>query len=312
MILQFSDIDYQDLDLARFALWLDGADGESIQGDVTERSKRCGLSEEVINSNAKIQELIHSRIDQNRGVTFRTPLSDWHQLPFLIDRNEKPVTAANAWIRHISRGASPKTIRTYAYALYDFFQYLEANDVEWCEANDDTLFSYRLHQETTDSAHKKKHKGSRRVSRGTIQMRILTAGRFFKYATLYGYIEKNPLTYEKIKYSRPIDASFLAHLNRTQEKEIPVAAYRRVSRNNIVKWLPHETVWTWINSIKNERDKLIAKLLYQTGMRREEIILWKVDDIPEAKGLPEGVSWRWVGLSIRGKGGKERQVRISF
>lgn len=312
MILQFVKIDYLDLEPAKFSVWLMGIGDEPLPADMAELASRSGVSEEALRNNSKIHELLRERSDPKLKIDFRTPLSDWYQIPFLIDRNEKPVGVANAWLRHISRRGSPKTLRTYAYALFDFFQYLESRNIVWQKADDDTLFSYRLHQETTDSSHKKKHKGNRRVLRSTIQMRLLTAGRFYKYATSHGYVEKNPLTYEVIQYRRPIYADFLAHLGRTQEKEIPVAAYSRVSKSGPAKWLSHETIWNWINSIKNERDRLIVKLLYQTGMRREEIILWRVDNIPRAKDVLEDPQRRWVEFSIRGKGGKIRSIRISI
>jgi integrase len=191
--------------------------------------------------------------------------------------------------------------------LFDFFQYLDWRKIDWQKVTDDTLLSYRLRQETTDSNHKKKHRGDRRVSKNTIQARILTAGRFYKYAARYDFLKRNPLTYEAVQSRRPSDAVFLAHISTTREREIPIAAYERVSTGEIVRWLPHETVWTWINSIRNKRDKLIAKLLYQTGMRREEIILWKVSNIPQLTDE----SSDWVNLSIRGKGGKERTIVIS-
>lgn len=311
MILQLGNRDYQDPELAKFAAWLAVNCGGPIPDDVAELSDRSGVSEDVLRNNGKIQELLQER-ESPRSIDFRNPLGDWYQVPFLIDRDEKPVSAANAWLRHIAMRGSPKTWRTYAYALFDFFQYLEWKNLEWQKVDNDTLTSYRLHQETTDSLHKKEHAGDRRVSRSTIQLRLLTVGRFYKYATSRGYIEKNPLTYETIQFRLPTNVNFLAHLNRTQEKEIPAAAYSRVPKNVRPKWLPHESVWTWISSIKNERDKLLAKLLYQTGMRREEIILWKVSQIPRAQDVLGDPQRRWVEFPIRGKGGKIRPIKISI
>jgi integrase len=312
MIIQFSRIDYQDIEVAKLSAWLSEVDLKTIPNDVPELSRRTGINEETLRNNTKIQETIRNRTDQISSKSFRTPLSDWYEIPFLIDRNEKPVTAANAWIRHISKRGSPKTWRTYAYALFDFLQYLEAHSIVWQEADDDILLSYRLYLETTDSDHKKKRWGSRRVSRNTIQMRLLIAVRFYKYAALHRYIEKNLLTFQTVQVRRPANVNFLAHLNRSQQKEISIVAYEHLSRNEVVKWLPHETVWRWISSIKNERDKLIAKLLYQTGMRREEIILWKVSDIPESKYSQDHPSPDWIQFPIRGKGGKTRLIRISI
>lgn len=312
MILQFNSLEYLDPDVAKFYAWITSACAGEIPSDLSELSSRCGVKQEVIINNSKIQELLRLKNNSQPSKSFRTPLSDWKQIPFLIDRDERPVSAANAWLRHISKKGSPKTWRTYAYDLYDFFQYLEWKNVDWQKADDNTLLSYRLRQETTDSKHKKKHRGDRRVSKNTIQARILTVGRFYKYAARYGFLKRNPLTYQTVESHRPTDTVFLAHVKTSREREIPVAAYDSVSSGEVIKWLPHETVWTWINSINNKRDKLIARLLYQTGMRREEIIIWRVDDIPQLSTLPEEAASNKVKLSIRGKGGKNRTVEISL
>lgn len=311
MILQFTNVEYLDPDVAKFYAWITSIGGEAIPTDVAGLSSKCGVKQEVIINNGEIQELLRLKNNLQPPNTFRTPLSDWKQIPFFIDSDERPISAANAWLRHVSKRGSPKTWRTYAYDLYDFFQYLEWKKVDWQKVDDNTLTSYRLRQETTDSNHKKKHEGDRRVSRNTIQARILTVGRFYKYAAQYGFLKSNPLTYETVKTRSPDDAVFLAHVNTTREREIPTAAYDHVAVGNVAKWLPHEIVWKWISSIKNKRNKLIAKLLYQTGMRREEIVLWKVDDIPDVRILTNSESSDWVELSIRGKGGKRRTIRIS-
>ena len=311
MILQFSSVEYFDPDVAKFYAWITSIGDNEIPSNLAELSSRCGVDQEVIINNSRIQELLRLKKSSQPSKSFRTPLSDWEQIPFFIDSDERPVSAANAWLRHISKKGSPKTWRTYAYHLYDFFQYLEWKKVDWQNVDDSTLLSYRLRQETTDSNHKKKHRGDRRVSKNTIQARIITVGRFYKYAARYGFLKRNPLTYQTVQSRRPTDNVFLAHISTTREREIPVAAYDGASGSGVLRWLPHETVWTWINSIDNKRDKLIARLLYQTGMRREEIVLWKVDDIPQTPTLPEGGSSNGVQISIRGKGGKKRIVTIS-
>ncbi len=247
--------------------------------------------------------------NSSEGTPVRNPLTDRDEVPFLLDSEEKPVSAANAWFRYLWKRFSPKTVRTYAYSLFDFFQYLEAQKVFWKEINDDTLFAYRRCQELSNSAHKKRHNGTRKLARNTIQLRIITVGKFYVYATKYGYLGKNPLSLETVQWRRPMDADFLAHLGGAREKEVPIAAYKYTSKPGPVRSLPHENVWEWITSIRNDRDRLIATLLYQTGMRREEIVLWQVSDIPKSAG--ESGADSGVSFEILGKGGKKRLIRIS-
>ena len=131
MLIQFSNIDYQDLELAKFSAWLIEHDDEPVPSDLAELSKSSRVAEEALRDNLKIKDLLADTKKSTPDKIFRTPLSDWHEQPFLIDRNERPVSAANAWLRYISKRGSPKTWRTYAYALFDYFQYLEANNIDW-------------------------------------------------------------------------------------------------------------------------------------------------------------------------------------
>ena len=158
MILQFSSVEYLDPDVAKFYAWLSSVSNNVLPSDITELSSKCGVKQEAIINNSKIQELLRLKKSPHSSKSFRTPLRDWQQIPFLIDSDEQPMTAANAWLRHISKRGSPKTWRTYAYDLYDFLQYLEWKKVDWQKVDDTILLSYRLRQETTDSNHKKKHK----------------------------------------------------------------------------------------------------------------------------------------------------------
>lgn len=309
MIIQFSHTDFLDLDLARLSAWL--THSNTPQSDeTTDILDSAGFSHERISKNPRITQFVSAWKNSSSGLAARNPLTDCQEIPFLLDAEEKPVSAANAWFRYLWKRYSPKTVRTYAYSLFDFFQYLEAQQIGWKEADDDTLFSYRRCQELLNSAHKKRHNGSRRLARNTIQLRVLTVGKFYRYAADYGYIEKNPLTLENVQWRRPIDTNFLAHLGREHIREVPIVAYRYSLKAPPIRSLPHEKVWEWIMSIKNDRDRLMATLLYQTGMRREELVLWRVSDIPESRTRDADTDLG-VQFEIQGKGSKKRLVRIS-
>jgi len=307
VIIQFAHVDFVDLNLAKLQACLLESDPAHVDS-VSKIADTIGLSADAIAQNHKMMALVGAWQDPSRRKSFRTPLADWDETPFLLDAEEKPMSVVNAWLRYVAKRSSPKTVRTYAYALFDFFQYIEARRIEWKDVDDDILFAYRRCQETVESAHKKRHKGTRKLARGTIQMRILTVAKFYKYAIRNGYIIGNRLTFELVQVFRPSDTNFLAHLGRREEREMPIAAYRRVSRRSRPKSLDHEKIWTWITSIAKERDRLISLLLYQTGMRREEIILWRVDEIPSSNYQPTASG---VQFEIRGKGGKNRLIRIS-
>ncbi len=306
MIIQFPHIAFSDLKLAKLSLLL----SECCPADFDDDTKIAGainVSVNELTGDTKMMDLIKAWSGQSMRKSFRTPLSDWDEVPFLLDDEEKPMTVANGWLRHIAKRYSPKTVRTYAYALFDFFQYVESVQIEWGDVTDDVLFAYRHCQETIQSTHKKKHKGTRQLDRKTIQLRIVSVAKFYKYAIKAGYIKSDQVTFEVVRIVRPADSDFLAHLKRKQEREMPIVAYRNASNRQRPKSLTHEKVWPWMTSINSDRNRLISLLLYQTGMRREEIVLWRVNEIP--------TEWKedaaFVEFKIRGKGGKMRLIRIS-
>jgi len=307
MKIQFCDGDFFDLDLAKVSAWLVEI-GKPFACDEGEIACESGISAEAVRENPKVREFLSN---WNRSLVkkpFRTPLSDWREVPFIVDAMERPMRAANSWFRFLWKRRSPKTVRTYAYGLFDFFQYLEAVETLWDKVSDETLVAYRRCQELSESSHKRRHNGTRHLERNTIQLRIMIVAKFYKHAANHYYIAQNPISFDLVKTHRPHDSDFLAHLVKP-EREIPVAAYRYSSRPRAAKALPHETVWAWITSMTNDRDRLIAELMYQTGMRREEIIVLRAIDIPKEPN--DRVDGGWVEFEIIGKGRRKRLIQIS-
>jgi site-specific recombinase XerD len=90
---------------------------------------------------------------------------------------------------------------------------------------------------------------------------------------------------------------------------VPVVAYERLAKGSDLRWFPHEKVMQWINSISSWRDKLMAKLLYRSGMRRAELLSLQTTSIPEKGSV--NVARAEVGFEIRGKGGRRRPVHVA-
>ncbi len=196
----------------------------------------------------------------------------------LIDESEVPFTAANEWLDTLwQRGddvgdtSSPETLRTYAYALADVMDYLEAIQIDWRHLSDEHLIAYRLLKEAD---------GLRPI---TIQMRIKTVGRFMRFAAANGYITRNSISYKKVFSSRRVNTSFTGMAGKAHIIEMPSAGYcnpGRRQRRNGPRWLQHETVVSFIDSIANKRDKLIAQVLYESGIRRAELTSMHLHGFP--------------------------------
>lgn len=227
-------------------------------------------------------------------------------IPFLLDSDLRPITAPNQWFRKLAINgatASPNTWRTYGYALFDFFNYLETVDVNWTELTNDILYDYREIQAANHSNHTKKY-----LNKRTIHSRIIAVGLFYKFAHENNYIKQNNLIYKTLPYRIPRDSDMYAHLNRTFERTIPAVAFERLPKSKI-KWCKYEDVIKWTNSISVWRNKIIAKLMFQTGLRRAEVTMLKISQLPEVEQID--LNFHEVKFLIVGKGNKRREVFIS-
>jgi integrase/recombinase XerD len=227
-------------------------------------------------------------------------------IPFLLDNDLCPLSVPNHWLRKLASNGSTSsynTWRTYAYALFDFFNYLEFVNVHWTEINDDILYEYRNIQDINPSKHTKKY-----LKRKTINSRLIAIGKFYKFAHENKYIEKNNVVYKTLRYRIPRNLDMYAHLDRTFERTVPAVAFERLSKSE-PKWRTQENVVKWINSIQDWRNKLIAKLMFQTGMRRAEVTMLKVSQLPDVKNID--LNFHEVKFLIIGKGHKTRYVFIS-
>lgn len=230
---------------------------------------------------------------------------DYSNTPFLLDAEMHPLSAVNLWLRHlVSDGATSSfnTIRTYAYHLYDYFSYLEANHLKWDKINNNHFLKYRNTQDVNLSLHTRSH-----LNRKTINARLNTVGRFYKFATENRFIDANPILFKKIRYRIPHDANMLSHLGNLQIHEVSTATFERLGRARI-KWRTHKEVTKWINSICDWQHKLIATLLYRTGMRRAELGNLQIWQLPNK---PSNTS-NEVSFEIIGKGKKKRTVHLSL
>jgi site-specific recombinase XerD len=240
-------------------------------------------------------------------IYFCGPNSPKPRLPFLVDADMRPVSEVNAWLRSLTRdGAtrSPHTWRAQGYNALDFLKFLESERIAFKKATDDILFRYRDTQDLNISRHTKSH-----LSRRTINRRIISAGQLYEFLAKTGVIEANPFQYKKVTIKRPADTELLAHLGSHQVVEVPAATFERISRPDL-KWRPHAEVMEWLNSIEDRQQKLFSKILYRSGMRREEGVNLSVLQIPERDSVDQARNE--VCFNIKGKGGKIRLIYISM
>tara|TARA_R110002124_G_scaffold147630_1_gene312943 strand:- start:13378 stop:14562 length:1185 start_codon:yes stop_codon:yes gene_type:complete len=210
---------------------------------------------------------------------------------------------------------SMKTIRSYASTLYDYFSFLEANDLHWNEPylNDSQNFSISavaLYRNWSRSLLKKN--GLRTVSDSTINLRLSVLKRFYSYCYDSGLIGYEPWeTLFKIESEKM--PSFLRHTR----------GQRVIRSNDLVlktfklppKLLSLDQCKTLIHAIDNKELKLMTKLILSTGLRKDEVISFEKSSLFEPNMFEPN---RRIPINLipknegqRTKGSKPRRVFIS-
>lgn len=90
----------------------------------------------------------------------------------------------------------------------------------------------------------------------TIETKVSTVSKFYKWLTRWDYLEENPFDPEKVDLSSRIE--------KTQE----------------YKWLPQEDCLTVLNQSRHKlRDWIALSLMYMVGLRRKEVVNLYTDEV---------------------------------
>lgn len=198
---------------------------------------------------------------------FRPDGSSVENVPILLDGRMRLVEPACAWLMHVAlvrgRTRSPQTWRTYGEALYDWWQSLEANGWEWNKIGPSDLAAYR------DQMFRPRGDSGRPLARSTINGRLRTIGRFYRWSVANGLMSQVPFAGQEISLSRSRPLGFLAHVDanggRAQANELTMRH---------VPMLPRPLVPEAIRRIMagmSARDRLIVEWAVTTGIRRMEV-----------------------------------------
>jgi site-specific recombinase XerD len=222
-------------------------------------------------------------------------------IPFLLDSTMREVVAVNDYLYHIAvvrgRTASPATWKAYAESLYDFFSYLEANDLEWRRVSSESIAVWRNAMV------------ERRLARSTINQRIRAVSRFYVWAAARKLIECVPFHQEEVLVNRR--KTFLAHVddagNHALTNELTLREYEKPPDFLFRKQIP-----IFFAALKPKRSQLLAWLMVETGLRREEAAGLACAMLP----APSGSSNAMLRMTLDPtktptKGGKARWVQMS-
>jgi site-specific recombinase XerD len=194
-------------------------------------------------------------------------------VPFLCDREMELVSAPNLYLRYVAtvkgRTRSAKTWLTYGNHLYEFFAFLEANDLTWDAVNQSQIAAWR------DAMLKRK------CVHSTVNQRLRCVHAFYQWAKNSGITHSLPFLTQDIWVAKP--RGFLSHVDasggRFEANELTIQTHKPLP-----EFLHMDKAISFLEALTPHRLKLMGYLILLTGMRREEVVGMDYRVVPNLAG----------------------------
>lgn len=207
------------------------------------------------------------------GVEFTKYGVAYPSVPFLVDREMALVSAPNHYLRYIAtvrgRTSAPNTWLTYGNHLYEYFAFLEANDLAWDTVNQTQIAAWR------DTMLE------RNCNRRTVNQRLRCVHAFYEWSMRSSITHSLPFDTRDVWVAKP--RGFLAHVDasggRFAANELTIQTH-----NPLPKFLHIDKAIRFIEALSPHRLKLMGYLMLLTGMRREEVVGLDYRVVPNPAG----------------------------
>lgn len=163
----------------------------------------------------------------------------------------------------ITRGRvqSHKSWARYGQDMYDYFSWLEANDIQWTDTAEYSGQSIVALYRDWSLDHCK-------LAETTVNQRLRTIVMFYRYAYRQGWVDSVPFNIETVMISR--QKGMLAHVDRSgNTKQTPDILLKE--KRKPLKVLSKQQALELLTAIDNPIHKLMTRMGLQVGLRREEI-----------------------------------------
>lgn len=191
--------------------------------------------------------------------------ASYSKFPLIYDNSLDLVKPAFYFLMYhcITRGRvqSTHSWARYGQDMYDYFSWLEANNIEWADTTEYSGQSIVALYRDWSLEHCK-------LSETTINQRLRTIVMFYRYAYRQGWVDTVPFNIETVMISR--QPGLLAHVNASSgTKQAPDILLKEKRRP--LKVLSKAQANELLNAIENPTHKLMTRMGLQVGLRREEI-----------------------------------------
>ncbi|MED1217346.1 tyrosine-type recombinase/integrase [Bacillus paranthracis] len=198
----------------------------------------------------------------------------------LVDSNMRIISEVLDFTNTLeSKGLSPNTVKSYLDDLKIFYLWLEREGLKFYEVKPSSITSFI---EYIDS-----RKPSGRVAPATLNRYLATLSSFFRhFEAIGGFVEESPLV--KVRgYAPHQNRGYLRHVTKNWDKGLQSYFRRKLKKKSDRKRLYSNTVQKYYQAIdrlwgENEslmfRNKLMFRVLYETGFRVSEVLHLRISD----------------------------------
>lgn len=205
-----------------------------------------------------------------------------HQMPegmfVLLDRQMRLVQPVNEYLGYQAlRGRAENTLRAYARDLKIFFEFLEQRGLQYDRIDLPMIRDYVEHLRSPDEHLAFLHTESKRTP-ATINRMIGTVHGFYCYQAAMGNISTNPLIMKEVNSPNSVFRSMLYHTRKSNYTKQSIFKIKESDYH--IHLFTAADIQALYTALPTARDKLIFKLLIQSGARIGEVLSLKIEDIP--------------------------------
>lgn len=204
---------------------------------------------------------------------FRIHNQPYEGFPILLDKRGNIFVEGLEFLVHhcLKRGSvqSRRSWDTFGRDSYDFFAFLEANELDWRQIEDST-------NETLLAVYRDASFENFNLAASTVNRRLHLAIKFYQYALKQGWVTTLPYELETVKVRQP--KKFLAHTCTSGGVVSKPDVLLRTPATKI-NILNAEQLADLLKAIKNPTLHLMVRLALSTGLRKEELLTFPVSRI---------------------------------
>ncbi|MFJ4544632.1 tyrosine-type recombinase/integrase [Pseudomonas sp. NPDC088885] len=230
--------------------------------------------------------------------------------PILLWDSMESCSQANQFFRYyLLRGAigSKESWPNTGRALYDFFCFLQAHDLDWRDVD-------RGEAKSLAAAYRDYCLENCGLARNTTRQRLTYICKFYEFALDKGWVKRLPFGHEERTVTH--EPSFLEHVGASGGKALVNDVMPR-RHKPLPKFLSMAQTKSLLAAAENPHHRMMIRLALHTGLRRNELATFPVAYVfdPDKAGRTERNLRIKLdpcdGTGMETKGSKERKIWVS-